>query len=167
MADWRRAVPVYARCFCRTRSHDGLRRRGCGRSGFPGRSCGRDSLRRRTHWLDALRRYGNGRSSLLGRSGRCDALRGRGRRHRRNNRYWLSAVHAEPCIPRKFRAAFRAIHACRPSLGFHFFSRPYCKPDTTGNRTKQHQARVPTRFFYPLLFPFSGRQPLIILSLSK
>ena len=201
MADWRRAVPVYARCFCRTRSHDGLRRRGCGRSGFPGRSCGRESLRRRTHWLDALRRYGNGRSSLLGRSGRfgglcgrrcrrgdlrrrgnwlddwrgdlrgrncrCDALRGRGRRHRRNNRYWLSAVHAEPCIPRKFRAAFRAIHACRPSLGFHFFSRPYCKPDTTGNRTKQHQARVPTRFFYPLLFPFSGRQPLIILSLSK
>ncbi len=47
MADWRRAVPVYARCFCRTRSHDGLRRR-LRRSGFPGRSCGRDSLRGRT-----------------------------------------------------------------------------------------------------------------------
>ena len=143
MAAWRDAMPPRVRCFRRKRRHDSLRRRSCRCSGLPGRSCGVDCLRGRARWLNNLR----------GRNRRCDALRGRGRRHRRNNRYWLSAVHAEPCIPRKFRAAFRAIHACRPSLGFHFFSRPYCKPDTTGNRTKQHQARVPTRFFLPAFIP--------------
>ena len=60
----------------------------------------------------------------------------------------LTAFAGAPVDP-----TFRAIHACRPSLGFHFFSRPYCKPDTTGNRTKQHQARVPTRFFLPAFIP--------------
>lgn len=120
-------MPSRVRCFRRKRRHDGLRRRSCRCSGLPGRSCGVDCLRGRARWLNNLRG--------------------------RNCRYRLSAVRAEPCIPGKLRAAFRAIHACRPSLGFHFFSRPYCKPDTTGNRTKQHQARVPTRFFLPAFIP--------------
>ena len=101
--------------------------------------------RKRRH--DSLRRRSCRCSGLPGRSCGVDSLRGR------NCRYRLSAVRAEPCITGKLRAAFRAIHACRPSLGFHFFSRPYCKPDTPGNRTKQHQARVPTRFFLPAFIP--------------
>ncbi len=173
MAAWRGAMPSRVRRFRRKRRHDSLRRRSCRCSGFLERSCGHGRLRRRTLLRGCTRRFRNlrghgrrlnnfrGHSGIRRRGLQLDSLRGH------NCRYRLSAVHAEPCIPRKFRAAFRAIHACRPSLGFHFFSRPYCKPDTTGNRTKQHQARVPTRFFYPLLFPFSGRQPLIILSLSK
>lgn len=171
MAAWRDTM---AACrFCRktrrsrlwghNRRLDNLRRHGSGDSGFLERiswfiglyrcSCRHVDLRRHGDLLGRNR----GRSSPLGRNRGIDCLRGHV--HRLNNlrghncRYWLSAVHAEPCIPRKFRAAFRAIHACRPSLGFHFFSRPYCKPDTTGNRTKQHQARVPTRFFLPAFIP--------------
>lgn len=89
------------RCFRRKRRHDSLRRRSCRCSGLPGCSCRVDRLRGRARWLNNLRG--------------------------RNCRYRLSAVHAEPCITGKFRAAFRTIHACHPLPDSLLFAR-YCKP---------------------------------------
>lgn len=101
MAVWRGTIPSRIRYFRRKRRHDGLRRRSCRCSGLPGRSCRVDCLRGRARWLNNLRG--------------------------RNCRYRLSAVHAEPCITGKLRAAFRAIHACHPLTDSLLFAW-YCKP---------------------------------------
>lgn len=98
MAVWRGTTPPRVRCFRRKRRHDGLRRRSCRCSGLPERSCGREDPLGRSYGVDCLR----GRARWL------NNLRGH------NCRYRLSAVHAELRIAGKFRAAFRAIHACHP-----------------------------------------------------
>lgn len=137
MAAWRGAMPSRIRRFRRKRRHDGLRRRGCGRGGFLGRSCGRG------------RRLNNfrGHSGLRGRARWLNNLRGR------NCRYRLSAVHAEPCITGKFRAAFRAIHACHPLPDSLLFAR-YCKPRCIRHMPTAAYALMPSRFFYPIYSPF-------------
>lgn len=152
-------MPSRVRCFRRKRRHDGLRGRSCRCSDFLERSCGRGRLRRRTFLRGCTRRFRNlrgrgrrlnnfrGHSGLRGRARWLNNLRGR------NCRYRLSAVHAEPCITGKFRAAFRAIHACHPLPDSLLFAR-YCKPRCIRHMPTAALCAHAFTIFLPDLFPF-------------
>ena len=199
MADWRRAVPVYARCFCRTRSTTAFAG-GCGRSGFPGRSCGRDSLRGRTIGstpfagtaTDAAAFSDEAADSAAFADDAADAATFADAATGSTTGAVTFAGATADATPFEGVVAdtgattatgfpqFMQNLASRGSFVPHFvqYMLVALRLDFTSSRARivspirQETAqnnirRVPATIFCPLLFPFSGRQPLIILSLSK
>lgn len=99
--------------------------------------------------------------SLRRRSCRVDCLRGRARwpnnLRGHNCRYRLSAVHAEPCITGKFRAAFRAIHACHP-LPDSLLLLGIVSPDASGT-CQRPPMRVCLHDFFTRFIPLFRNTP--------